>query len=82
LVDDIVIDTLVDLKSLRYQLIIWAFILNFATLYLVYIGKADYKLAAVAMGLLTAVYAFFFHSKSRQAEIEAASSHDKEIDAE
>lgn len=71
LLDDILVDTLSDLKSLRYQLVIWAFILNFATLYLVYLGKADYKLAAVSMGLLTAVYAFFFHSKSKQADIEA-----------
>jgi hypothetical protein len=73
LVDDILIDTLTDLKSLRYQLVLWAFILNFCTLYLVFLGKADYKLAGVSFGLLTAVYAFFFHSKNKQAEIEANS---------
>jgi uncharacterized membrane protein len=71
LVDDIVIDTLKDLKSLRYQLVLAAYILNFYVLHLIYIGKADYKLATVSICLLTAVYAFFFHSKAKQAEIEA-----------
>ena len=74
LLDDIVVDTLTDLKSLRYQLVIWAFVLNFVVLYLVYLGKSDYKLAAVSMALLTAVYAFFFHSKNKEAEMNSNSA--------
>lgn len=67
LVDDIAVDFLTDLKSLRYQLVIWAFVLNFIVLYLIFLGKADYKLAAVSIALLTAVYAFFFASKHNEA---------------
>lgn len=74
LIDDVIVDTLVDLKSQRHQLIIWAFILNFLVLFLVYLGKADYKLSAVAMGLLTVVYAFFFKSRDQQAKLEADSA--------
>jgi len=70
LIDDIIVDYITDLKSQRQQLVIWAFILNFIVLYLVYLGKADYKLSATCIGLLTVVYAFFFASKSKQAEIE------------
>jgi len=71
LFDDIIVDTLTDLKSLRYQLVIWAFVLNFYVLYLISEGKADYKLATVSIALLTAVYAFFFHSKNKQAVLES-----------
>ncbi len=67
LIDDILVDWLTDMKSQRQQLIIWAFIMNFAVLYLVYLGKADYKLAAVSIGLLTVVYGFFFVSKHNEA---------------
>ena len=63
LVDDIFVDFLSDLKSLRYQLILWAYIFNFAILYLVFIGKTDYKLSGIGIALLTAVYTFFFASK-------------------
>jgi len=72
LLDDIAVDFLKDIKSLRYQLVLWAFVLNGYVLYLIQTGKADYKLAAVSIALLTAVYAFFFTSKSKQAEIERA----------
>lgn len=67
LIDDILVDYLADLKSQRQQLIIWAFIMNFVVLYLVYLGKADYKLAATSIGLLTVVYGFFFVSKHNEA---------------
>jgi hypothetical protein len=79
LLDDIIVDTLTDFKSLRYQLVIWAYILNFSVLGLVYLGKADYKLAGVSIALLTAVYHFFFKSKEKQALLENAVS---ETDAE
>ncbi len=67
LIDDVVVDFLTDIKSLRYQLVIWAFILNGVVLYLIFLNKADYKLAAVSIALLTAVYAFFFASKHNEA---------------
>lgn len=72
LIDDIAVDFLTDLKSLRYQLVIWAFVVNFIVLYLIFLGKADYKLAAVSIALLTAVYGFFFVSKHNEAVMNAA----------
>jgi len=70
LIDDIAVDFLTDLKSLRYQLIIWAYALNGFVLYLIYLGKADYKLAGISIALLTAVYTFFFASRHVQAQRE------------
>lgn len=70
LIDDIVVDFLTDVKSVRYQLIFWAFVLNFYVLDLVKQGKADYKLAAVTVGLLTIVYTLYFASKHNQAVME------------
>ena len=67
LLDDIVVDFLTDIKSLRYQLVFWAFVLNGYVLHLIEMGKADYKLAAVSIALLTAVYAFFFAAKHNEA---------------
>lgn len=67
LIDDIIVDLMTDMKSQRQQLIIWAFVLNFAVLYLVYLGKADYKLSGVCIGLLTVVYGFFFVSKHNES---------------
>lgn len=63
LVDDIITDFLGDLKSLRVWLILWSYIFNIIILYLVYMGKADYKLSGVGIGLLTIVYTYFFASK-------------------
>ena len=68
LVDDIFVDFLQDMKSLRYQLVIWAFILNFYVLKLVAQGKADYKLAGITVGLLTIVYTLYFASKHQEAQ--------------
>jgi len=68
LVDDIFVDFLEDIKSLRYQLVIWAFVLNFYVLKLVSEGKADYKLAGITVGLLTIVYTLFFSSKHAEAQ--------------
>ncbi len=70
LIDDIIVDVLKDLKSLRYQLVVWAFILNFYVLNLVKDGKADYKLAGVTIGLLTIVYTLYFASRHSQATME------------
>lgn len=66
LIDNIIDDFLGDVKSLRYQLIIMAFIFNF---YLFIHSASDIVMCA-AIGLLTAVFAFFFASKSKQAEME------------
>ena len=71
LTDDIVTDFLSDLKSLRYQLIIWAYAFNIYILKLIYDGKADYKLAVAGIGLLTLVYGMYFQSKQHQAVMEA-----------
>ena len=71
LVDDIVIDFLMDIKSLRYQLILWAYIFNGFVMYLIYEGKADYKLATASIALLTLVYGMYFHSKKAEAELNA-----------
>jgi len=72
LVDDVLTDFLTDIKSLRYQLILWAFGFNIYILKLIYDGKADYKLAVAGIGLLTLVYGMYFKSKADQAEREAS----------
>lgn len=74
LLEDILIDCLKDLKSLRVWLILWAYIFNGVILYLVYAGKADYKLSGIGIGLLTIVYTFFFASKNSQAQMEKKQS--------
>ncbi len=71
LIDDIVTDFLTDIKSLRYQLILWAFGFNLYILNLISQNKADYKLAVAGIGLLTLVYGMYFQSKKHQAEMEA-----------
>lgn len=70
LVDDIIVDFFGDLKSLRYQLILWAYGFNIYILSLIHDGKADYKLAVAGIGLLTLVYGMYFQSKAKQAEME------------
>ena len=79
LLDAIVVDFLTDLKSLRYQLIIWAYIFNFVILYLVFIGKADYKLSGIGIALLTAVYTFFFASKHNEAMLKNQAQQSDEL---
>jgi hypothetical protein len=67
LIDDIIVDFLSDIKSLRYQLVLAAFALN---IYLFQRGAvASVQLAAI--GLLTLVYGLYFQSKKHQAEMEA-----------
>lgn len=67
LIDDIIVDFLSDIKSLRYQLVLAAFALNF---YLFAHGAAPSVMLA-AIGLLTMVYGLYFQSKKHQAEMEA-----------
>ena len=78
LVDDVFVDFLTDLKSLRYQLVIWAFILNFYVLNLVKDGKADYKLAGITVGLLTIVYTLYFASKHQENVMKNGGSQDED----
>lgn len=68
-------DILIDLGSLRVQLIIAAYIFNFAVLYLVGWKGVDYKLAGISISMLTAIYAFFFASKSQQAQMEHSTNY-------
>jgi len=70
LLDDIIVDFLTDCKSLRYQLIILALCLN---IYFFKHGASD-GVMITSLALLTAVYAFFFASKAKQAEIENQSN--------
>jgi len=74
LMDDILVDFLSDIKSLRYQLIIWAYAFNAYVLYLITTGKADYKLAAASIALLTMVYGMYFASKKHETEINSQSN--------
>ena len=72
LVDDILVDFLMDIKSLRYQLIILAFFFNIYILKLISENRADYKLAVAGIGLLTLVYGMYFQSKKHQSQLEAS----------
>jgi phosphate starvation-inducible membrane PsiE len=67
LIDDILVDFLSDIKSLRYQLVLAAFALN---VYLFQHGAAPSVMLA-SIGLLTLVYGLYFQSKKHQAEMEA-----------
>jgi hypothetical protein len=67
LLDDILVDFLKDIKSLRYQLVLGAFGLN---LYL-FNNNAPASVMITALGLLTLVYGLYFQSKRHQAELEA-----------
>ena len=80
LIDDVITDFLKDMKSLRVWLIIWAYVFNFIILYLVYAGKADYKLSGIGIALLTAVYTYMFASKHAQAQNEANQSEETKQD--
>jgi hypothetical protein len=71
LLDNIITDFLTDIKSLRYQLIIWAYALNIYVFNMIYDGKADYKLASITVALLTLVYGMYFQSKRHQSEMES-----------
>ncbi len=71
LIDDIIVDFLKDLKSLRYQLILMAYIFNF------YILKHHPESISWSIGLLTAVYAFYYTSKYHQAIMESGHKNDQ-----
>lgn len=66
LVDDIVVDFLTDIKSLRYQLVLAGFAFN---IYL-FVHGASVNVMLAAIGLLTAVYTMYFASKHHQAQME------------
>jgi len=70
LVDDIAIDFLTDLKSLRYQLILWGFILNVWVIRQVVCCNLHYSISITCIGLLTLVFGMYFQSKAKQAEME------------
>ncbi len=70
LIDKIFVSLLEDLSHLRFWLIVFGYVFNFLILGMVYVGKADYKLASVGIGLLTAIYLFYFASKDKQARNE------------
>ena len=60
LINDVLNDFLGDLKSLRFQLIIMAYVFNF------YLIKHSPDNLKWGIGLLTAVYGFYFISKFQQ----------------
>ncbi len=63
LIDDIIVDFLKDIKSLRYQLILGGYFFN------VYLFRhnASSAVQMAAIGLLTSVYGMYFISKYHQA---------------
>ncbi len=67
LLDDIVVDFLKDIKSLRYQLVLGAFVYNIW----LFKHSADVAVQLAAIGLLTLVYGMYFQSKRHQAEMQA-----------
>ena len=69
IIEKIAKDLLTDLSSLRVWLIIAAYAFNGVVLYLVGWKGVDYKLAGISIGLLTAVYMFYFASKHTEAVI-------------
>jgi len=71
IVEKIAKDLLTDLSSLRVWLILAAYAFNGFVLYLVGWHGVDYKLAGISIGLLTAVYMFFFASKSSEAAMKS-----------
>ena len=69
IIEKITKDLLTDLASLRVWLILAAYAFNGVVLYMVGWRGVDYKLAGISVGLLTAVYMFFFASKHTEAVI-------------
>lgn len=62
LLNDILVDFLRDLKSLRFQLIIAAYLFN---IFLVNKGVGE-NVQLAGIGLLSLVYTFFFYSKHQE----------------
>lgn len=67
LIDDIIVDFLGDIKSLRYQLILAGFAFN------IWLFKHDAPASVMlaSIGLLTLIFGMYFQSKKQQAELEA-----------
>jgi hypothetical protein len=83
LIDDIIVDFLGDLKSLRYWLVIMAWIFNFYIAYAVIHNGLDWKALTVSGGFLTIVYTFWFTSKHNEAMLASqlpASEDDPKVD--
>ena len=74
LLDDIIQDFFIDLKSFRVQLLYMAYIFNGIMLWAVIMKGVDYKALAISFGTLTVCYAFYFQSKRHQSEMEANQS--------
>jgi hypothetical protein len=70
LIDSIIVNILGDLASFRVWLIAAGFALNGIVLYLVAFKNMHYTVAITSLGLLGAIYQFFFKSKSEQAAAE------------
>jgi hypothetical protein len=70
LINDIIIDQLVDLKSLRYLLVIAGFVFNIWIINLVAFHNLHYSIAITSIGLLSLIFTYFFASKNKQAEME------------
>ena len=64
LIDNILNDFLVDLKSLRFQLVIVAICMN---IYFFRHGATD-MVMSVALGLLTIIFTYWFASKHKENE--------------
>ena len=67
-------DLLLDLSSLRVQLIIFAFLFNL----FLFTNKASDTVLLASIGLLTTVYYFYFRSKEKQAQNTTVKSKDIE----
>jgi uncharacterized membrane protein len=70
LIDNILNDWLGDLKSLRVVLILFAYAWNVFVIWMCVSHGLDYKVSITSIGLLSAIYLFFYASKSQQATIE------------
>lgn len=70
LIDDIIVDQLRDLKSLRYLLVLGGFALNIWIIKQIVCCGLHYSISIAAIGLLTAVYTMYFASKHNQAQME------------
>lgn len=63
---EILLNIIEDLRSLRLQLLIMAYVYNFFVLYLVAWKNVNYLLSVTSIGLLTCCYAFWFASKHQE----------------
>ena len=70
LMDDIIVDQLKDLKSLRYLLVLAGFAFNIWVITQVVCCQLHYSVSIASIGLLTAIYTMYFASKHNQAQLE------------